>query len=448
MRGGGASVERARPEKCPGEICQTWGSPTLMPPSRLVLLTQYFPPEVYPQTLWLAQAVRGHGFDTHILTAAPNYPSGTVLPGYSARRSKREIVDGFRVTRGPVFPSHDENALGRVANYVSFGAGAGWAGRRVLRSADAVLVWATPATVGVPALWARLTSGTPYVLFVQDLWPDSVFATGFLRDPRLERVARLGLTPYLSALYRNSAHVIAITPGMRQALIDRGVPEEKTSVVFNWVDEDAMRPVAPNGRLRAILGVGERDVIIVFAGNLGSAQGLETWIRAMHTLKDHDHVHLVLIGRGSERDGLRELSTQLGLDSVHFLDQVPVDELSDLIADAELAALSLTDQPLFHITVPSKTQAILAQGKGVLSSAPGEASEIVRRADAGWIATPDSVDDIAQMILQARAAGVDEIRRRGLNGRQFYLDNMGKSVGSARIAAILNEAVDRRGAQR
>ncbi len=412
-----------------------------------MLLTQYFPPEVYPQTLWLAQALRGEGFDTHVLTTAPNYPTGKVLPGYSACKTRREVVEGFRVTRGPVFPSHDENALGRVCNYLSFGAGAGWAGSGLLRTADAVLVWATPATVGVPALWGRLASGTPYVLFVQDLWPDSVFATGFLSNPRTERAARWGLAPYLRALYVNAAHVIAITPGMQKALVDRGVAEEKTSVVFNWVDEDAMRPVPPNGRLRALLGIGTEAVIVVFAGNLGSAQGLDAWIHAMHLLKGRPDVHFVLIGRGSDRDRLRGLATLLELDSVHFLDQVPVDELSELIADADLAALSLTDQPLFHITVPSKTQAILAQGKAVLSSAPGEASEIVRRADAGWTAIPDKVESIAQMILDAEAAGLDEIRRRGSNGRQFYLDNMGKSVGAGRIAAILNDAIQGRRAR-
>lgn len=417
---------------------------SLMSATRLVLLTQYFPPEVYPQTLWLAQALRGQGFDTHVLTTAPNYPTGKVQSGYSALRSRREVIDGFRVTRGPVIPSHDESALGRVGNYLSFGAGASWAGRRVLRSADVILVWATPATVGIPALWARLISRTPYVLFIQDLWPDSVFATGFLSDRRLETVARLGLNPYLKTLYGNSAHVIAITPGMRRTLIERGVPAEKTSVVFNWVDEQAMRPVHPNGRLRAALGVGETDTIIVFAGNLGTAQGLDTWIQAMDKLKEHSGINLVLVGRGSERDRLKGLSARLGLKSVHFLDQVPVGELSDLVADADLAALSLTDHPLFRITVPSKTQAIMAQGKGVLSSAPGEASELIRRAGAGWTATPDDIDSIAEVILQARAAGIDEIRRRGLNGRQFYLENMGRSVGVKRIAAILNEAIDAR----
>lgn len=193
-------------------------SSAIIDPKRLALLTQYFPPEVYPQTLWLAEAMRDQGFDAHILTGAPNYPTGQVLPGYTARATRHETIQGFRVTRGPVFPSHDEHALGRVANYLSFGAGAAWAGRAVMRTADVTLVWATPATVGIPALWANLIWQTPYVLFVQDLWPDSVFATGYLTDPRIERVARSALAHYLTALYSQAAHIVAITPGCSACL--------------------------------------------------------------------------------------------------------------------------------------------------------------------------------------------------------------------------------------
>lgn len=419
-------------------------SSAVIGPKRLALLTQYFPPEVYPQTLWLAEAMRDQGFDTHVLTGTPNYPTGKVLPGYSARTTKHETIQGFRVTRGPVYPSHDDDAIGRVANYLSFGAGAFWAGRAILRTADVTLVWATPATVGIPALWANLIWETPYVLFVQDLWPDTVFATGYLTDPRIERVARSGLAPYLRALYSRAAHVVAITPGMQRALVDRGVPAEKTSVVFNWVDENAMRQVAPNGRLRATLGLGHDEIIIAFAGNIGSAQGLEAWVRAMHRLKGYEDVHLVLVGNGSDRERLRRLSEDLELRSIHFVDQVPVSDISDLTADADLAALSLTDQPLFHITLPSKTPAIMAQGKAILCSAPGEASEIVCRADAGWTATPDDVDSITEMILQARASGRDEIRRRGISGREYYLHNIGRSIGSVRLAGILGNAARRR----
>ena len=213
-------------------------APAMLPAGRVALVSQYFPPEVYPQTLWVAEAIRGAGFDVHISTSVPNYPTGEVLPGYSAFRGGHESLHGFRVTRAPVYPSHDHRAMGRIANYVSFAAGSAWAGRHVLATADVTLVWATPATVGLPALVAALRKGTPYVLWVQDLWPDSVFATQYLTNPVVRRAAEAGLNPLLRALYTKAAHVLAITPGMRRTLIERGVPESKTSVVYNWVDED------------------------------------------------------------------------------------------------------------------------------------------------------------------------------------------------------------------
>lgn len=406
---------------------------------RLALVTQYFPPEVYPQPLWLAQAMREQGFDVHVCTSIPNYPTGVVLDGYSARRTAREDVDGFRVTRSPVFPSHDSSAVGRIANYLSFAAGASWTGRRILASADASLVWATPATVGGPALVAKLRHGTPYVLYVQDLWPDSVFATQFLTQPTVRRAAEAGLDPYLRLLYRHAAKVVAITPGMRETLVERGIPEEKVGVVYNWVDESVMRPVEPNGRLRAAAGLpAAGGFVMSFAGNVGVAQSLGSWVQAMARLRDLPDTYLVLVGSGSERARLEDQVRRESLDTVRFVDPVPAAEVSEFIADADVAVLSLADVPLFHITLPSKTQAALAQGKAIISSAPGETTDVVRRAGAGWVATPGDPDSIAGAIRAAREAGRAEADRRGASGRDYYRRNMSKSVGSEALVSFLD----------
>src|SRR5690606_16741182 len=113
---------------------------------------QYFPPEPYPQTLWLAQALRSEGFAVRVSTSVPNYPTGRVLPGYRGHRREEESISGFPVTRVPVYPSHDRQALGRALNYGSFGLAMVAGNLNALTTADVVVVWATPATVGFPAL--------------------------------------------------------------------------------------------------------------------------------------------------------------------------------------------------------------------------------------------------------------------------------------------------------
>lgn len=404
---------------------------------RVAFITQYFPPEVYPQTRWLAEALRGQGFSMRVVTSIPNYPTGEVLAGYSAWKPYFEVQDGFHVTRAPVFPSHDDRALGRIANYTSFAASSAWFGRRVLDTADVVLVWGTPATVGMPALVGRVVYGTPYVLFVQDLWPDSVFATQYLIGAKTRRLAEAGLRPFMSALYSHAGNVAGITPGMRETLIERGVPKSRASCVYNWVDEGVMRPVVPNGRLRSALNLAPDAFVMVFAGNQGSGQALDSWIAAMARLRGCEDTHLVLLGAGSMHYQLRRQVSDADLNNVHFHGQVPIEEVSSIVADADVSVLSLADEPLFHITMPSKTQAALAQGKAIISSAPGETSRTIRRAGAGWLARPADPDSIAEAISAARNAGQEERRRRGEAGRRYYMDNMSHEVGVARLAEIL-----------
>jgi len=148
----------------------------------------------------------------------------------------------------------------------------------------------------------------------------------------------------------------------------------------------------------------------------------------------------VLVGSGSHQGALRARARDLNLESVHFHPQVPIDEVSEVVADADASILSLTDTPLFHITMPSKTQAALAQGKAIISSAPGETSQEIRRANAGWIATPDDPVSIADAILAARAASPEERRKRGENGRAYYATKMSRDVGAAKLAEILRAA--------
>lgn len=407
---------------------------------RVHLLTQYFPPEVYPQTLWLAEALRELGFRVAVTTSIPNYPSGTVVDGYSAATPVQETIDGFDVLRAPVYPSHDHRALGRIANYASFAMSSTWFGRSAARTADVTLVWATSATAALAALVSRWTVGTPYVLYVQDLWPDSVFATQFLSSPAARKATNAALVPYLKVLYRSASGVVAISPGMRDALVSRGVPADRVAVAHNWVDERVIHPVKPDLRLRNALGIPATAFVMVFAGNLGAGQALHAWIAAMDRLREEPDIHLVFIGAGSQRDQLRRDAGTLGLRTVHFHDQVPVDTVSAYVADADVSVISLAEQPLFHITMPSKTAAALAQGRAVICSAPGETSETVRRAGAGWSARPEDADSIAAAILAARDAGPAERQARGQSGRDFYLEHMSKKVGARKIGEVLTLA--------
>ena len=406
------------------------------------LLTQYFPPEPYPQTLWLAETLRSEGFAVRVSTSVPNYPSGRVLPGYRSHQREKEVISGFPVTRVPVYPSHDRQALGRVLNYGSFGLSTFARNGRALSTADVVVVWATPATAALPALAAKRLSGTPYILYVQDLWPDSIFASGFLEKPAVRRSAEVCLHPLLTALYGNASHVAAITPGMERELIARGVPSDKCSHIFNWVDEDVLSPGPSNHYLKKALNLPSKAFVVAFAGNLGAAQGLAAWIVAMASLPPDCDIHLVFVGDGSERSRLQQQALDLGVRNVHFHSSVPMGEVADVLSDADCLAISLADQALFRITMPSKVQACLSLGKPVVAAVAGNTRDVLKEADAGWLADPEDPLSIVRAIRESHSVSTVERNRRGRAGRLFYEQHMSKQVAGNALANLVLNAVN------
>lgn len=412
--------------------------------TRLAFVTQWFPPEPTPLPAWIAAAMRARGADVHVVTGVPNYPSGVVAPGYSARTASRDDRDGLRVTRAPLVPSHSRSTAGRAANYLSFAASSAWTGRAVLRSADVALVYGSPVTAALAAqVW-----GTPYVVMVQDLWPDSVTATGFLSSPGAERLLEETVGRYSRRVYQGAAHVCAITPGVVDVLVARGVDPARISVVHNWVDETVMRPVPRDPQLRRAWGAADDDLVLLYAGTMGPAQDLRTLVDAMALLRGRRDVHLVLVGEGIEREPLRARAAELGLVRVTLHDPVPASDIPGLIAAADLNVVPLADQPLFRITLPSKVQATLACGGAVLAVAPGDAARIVHDAGAGAVVAPGDPSVVAEAVA-AVADGPRELLAGWRSAaRAYYLRNLSETINADRLAHVLAIAARQEGRRR
>lgn len=390
--------------------------------------------------MWIAEALRSGPFSVNTITAVPNYPQGVVYPGYRAWRATREVIGGVSTTRCPVYPSHDRSAVGRAVNYSSFALSSTWVGRKVLNSADVTLVYSSPATAALGAMVAHSRAHVPYVLLIQDLWPDTVLQTGMLESGAIANVAERVLSRFDDRSTEGASHILVISPGMKDALVGRGVPKSKISVMFNWVDESVLYPRKRTGALRRDLGIPPQHLVLMYAGNHGAAQGLWAWVEAMEGTRDLGDVHLVLVGEGTEKASLRERVDALGLDNVHFHPPVSVDDLATLAADADAQIVSLTDAPLFRITIPGKVQATLALGSAVLGSVAGDAAAVLEESGAGILAAPEDVCGIEAAIRQARTEGRSGLVARGLHGREFYLQHMSRTTGTEILTRVLQDA--------
>lgn len=408
----------------------------------VTLVCQWYPPEPTPQPAWIAEGLASLDLDVRVLTGVPNYPTGRVHQGYSAARPIQERIAGVSVNRTPLYPSHDHSAFRRMLNYTSWAVSSTLLGQRLLRWSDAVLVYSSPATAALPAMVARMLWRTPYVLLVQDVWPDSVFASGFLNG-RLGRFVRWLLDRFVGASYARSEHILVISPGMIDLLVSRGVPRHKLSLAYNWVDESSRPAPSDAIDLRRELGIPEDGIVVMYAGNHGSAQALHTVVDAFG-LPGAAGSHLVMVGDGTEKSALRVRAADNP--RVHFVDPQPREAMSEVMAAADAQLVSLADEPLFSVTMPSKVQSILAAGHPAIIVARGDIAEVVRSAGSGLTSAPGSAEDLAQVVGRFARLSSEERRRMGEAGRGYYRRTMSRGVGLAVLERALRRAAtdDRR----
>ncbi|GGR36083.1 sugar transferase [Deinococcus ruber] len=400
---------------------------------RILLITQWFDPEPTFKGLLFAQELRRQGHDVEVLTGFPNYPGGKVYPGYRVRAFQREVMDGIPVLRVPLYPSHDQSGAKRALNYLSFAASAA-IGALFLKRPDVAYVYHPPATAALPALLLRLLKGVPFVYDIQDLWPDTLAATGMMERPAILNAVHR----FMQVVYRNAAHVVVLSGGFQTRLIERGVPPEKITVIPNWTDEQQIQltPPAPE-RLRD-LGL-QHTFNIVFAGTMGKAQALDIVLAAAEQLHvQRPEVRFVLVGGGIEVERLQKEARLRALENVLFLPRRPPSEIGELLQLADALLVHLKDDPLFAITIPSKTQAYLRAGKPILMGVRGDAAQMVEAARAGVAFEPEVVAALVQAVERLILLRADQRQTMGQSGQTYYWEELSLTRGTAAFVQIFS----------
>lgn len=405
---------------------------------RIVIVTQYYKPENsrIPNDLAQALALRGH--EVRVITGYPNYPGGRLYPGFHQKLVHHEKDGPVLVRRVPLVVSHSQNPIARFANYASFALNALCAGGFV-RHADVAYVYATQMTAAfAPSIWRR-TKGIPFVLHVQDLWPESVTGSTMVRGQFLKKTVDAILRPWLSAVYRRAATVIAIAPTMRRMLVERGVDERKIYTVLNWAEESVtQRDQADRGQF----GAGTSKLSIVYAGNLGELQDLETVVRAAAQVKNVTDITLTLVGAGVAEPRLKRLASELDATNVVFRGRVPYGDMGDIYASSDFQMVPLADLRIFRGTIPSKFQGSLVNGIPVITTVAGDVSDIVLTHQIGLVSAPGDVDGLAATFRKAYALTTNQRRAMGENARRYYAAEMSMKSGIDRIEEILASAAN------
>jgi len=406
------------------------------------MITQWYDPERGSAIMsgTIARALGDRGHEVQVVTGFPNYPEGQLYPGYRVRPYLREELQGVTVHRAPLYVSHDADPRRRAMNYLSYAASASAIAVTRIGRVDAALVHSTPATAAIPAMALRALRRTPYVLHIQDLWPQTVTASGFLVDGQHSRAESL-LHRYCDAVYRHAASIAVTSPGMADLIQARGVESRKISLIPNWADERHFRPTIASSDIVNELGP-FRPFTVMYAGAMGEVQALDVLIEAATILRDHRDIGFLLVGGGVSEASLRLKVLEAELDNVRFVRHQPVERMAEVLALGDVQIISLKDLSIFRTTLPSKIQATLAAGRPIIGAVAGDAAALIRDSGAGLTATPGSAAGLAEAVLKAAAMPAEERQAWGDRGRDYYIDHLSQESGAKALSDLLHSAAN------
>lgn len=400
---------------------------------KILLLTQWFDPEPTFKGLAFAKELKRQGHEVQVLTGFPNYPGGKIYDGYKLKLYQREEIDGISILRVALYPNHDSSALKRIFNYISFSFMAMLFGIFATKKADVIYAYHPPLTVGVAAIFIKLFRRMPIVYDIQDMWPDTLKATGMLNNNKILNL--IGLVCKL--VYKFVDHIVVLCPGFKQLLIERGVPKEKISVIYNWCDEQGLTQAKP-AKLE-YQQLMQNKFNIIFAGNMGKAQALDIILEVAKNLQDFPDIQFVFVGGGTETERLKQRSSIEGIPNAIFIPRMSMAEVGGVLELSNLLLVHLKKDPLFEITVPSKTQAYMAMGKPILMAVAGDAAELVQKAQCGCIAISEDAASIQQAILEIYQLPTSEQQKMGINARNFYIQKLSLESGVKQFVSIFEK---------
>lgn len=367
---------------------------------RLLILTQYFPPEVgAPQNRLYELAVRlqERGVEVNVLTAMPNYPQMEIHSKYKGKHYVKEQMNGMNVYRSWIYVSKSKSVAKRLLNYFSFVFSSLFCGLLHLKKQDILLVESPPLFLGMTAWLLSVAKRAKMVFNVSDLWPESAEKLGIISNKFL-----LGAATLLEEFcYKRAKLVSGQTQGIVNNISKR-FPNKETYWLKNGVDINLFNAEKQEakGCWRRDNSYDKEDFLLFYGGIIGYAQGLDIILQAAERLSDYKKIKFVLLGNGPEKERLTNMKEKLKLMNLEFYDAVPKSRMLEIIGDMNASIIPLRKLDLFKGAIPSKIFENLAMKKPILLGVEGEAKELfIEQGRCGLAFEPENVDDLCEKII-------------------------------------------------
>ncbi len=402
---------------------------------KILLITQYFWPESF-RINDLAAGLVERGHRVTVLTGLPNYPGGKFFDGYGYGGPYHEEYRGMQVLRVPLIPRGEGGGLRLALNYLTFALAATiLAPLRCRGEYDCILVYEpSPVTVCIPAVALRALKRAPLLFWIQDLWPESLSATGAIKAPWILRLVE----KLVRFLYRHSDRILIQSRAFAAPLIAMGADAARIRYFPNSA-ESLYQPAAgaSHGAPEPAMPAGFR---VMFAGNIGAAQDFETILAAAELLKAETSIQWLVLGDGRLRDWVaREIDKRGMQATVHLLGRHPTEAMPRFFAQADAMLVTLRKAPIFALTLPAKVQSYLACAKPIIAALDGEGARVVTEAGAGIAVPAGDPAALANAVRELARLDANERQAMGASGRAYFEQHFEREMLLSRLEGWMQE---------
>ena len=383
----------------------------------------------------------GRGHQITVLTGIPNYPGGKFFPGYGFTRQKVQNYKGIKVVRVPLIPRGKGGRIQLALNYLSFALNTSLLSPiKCCDAYDVIFVYEpSPITVGLPAIIMKKLKSAPIMFWVQDLWPESLSATGAVRSISIMKAVEM----LVRFIYSHCDRILVQSKSFIDAIVQTGVDRSKIEYFPNSAEaifDAAAEPSEAMGHVEFPEGFR-----VMFAGNIGAAQDFETILSAAELLKEHRDIHWMIVGDGRMLPWVREQVQIRELEkTVHLLGRHPLASMPAFYARADVMLVTLKKEPIFALTIPGKVQSYLACARPIIAALDGEGARVVEEAGAGLTCPAENPESLAKTILQFYNMPGKDREKMALRGRVYFEKNFESRMLLDRLDGWFSELVGRK----
>ena len=399
---------------------------------KILVLSQYFWPENFTINQ-LSKTLSSKGNDVEVLTGKPNYPDGKIYNGYKIFRNFNTKWDDLKVFRLPIIPRRKATSLNLFVNYLSFV----FSGLAIMpffawkKKYDVILVYApSPITQAIPAIFLGFLTKAPVILWTQDLWPESIIATNHIKSSFIIK----SIVIIVKFIYSKVDLVLVPSKGFIKP-VSKYIALNQIVYYPNSVNNIFNKKIISTNKEKH--GVFN----ILFAGNIGVAQSIETIIKSAILLTTHPYIQFTIVGSGSKKKWLKSQIKKYRLKNIKVMDQKLEEKMPDLMNKASALLITLKADPVFKLTIPNKLQSYLAVGKPIIGSLEGYAANIINESGAGLICKPEDSVGLSKVILDLSSQTDAKLSQMSKNGRRYFKKHFDHDMLADKLILIMSQLV-------